>query len=200
MNRKNRPARLKCKGCRYCPCARTAVDPITGKMTTPYRDRRYLAWRDIKMACYNVNFQRYKYNGALGVEMYPAWQSCANFILWAELQGWLDPTKRFAVTRHDTYADYTPMNCYLVPIKDGCNASSLIATMYRPWPEFGEHTLHEWAYYCDIPYSALRKRLCRGWPLNYALIVDLNQRLPQGRGVLTNLYLAKVDKIRQRGA
>lgn len=167
--------KLKCRGCRYHPCAITDRTP-EGKLVTPYRDRRYIAWRDIRLSCYNINFCRYRANGALGVKMYPAWkESCANFILWAELKGWTDPESRFTVGRHNRQGDYTPSNCFLVESATGRNPQTDLASRFHLWEDMEAHTFLEWCTYLGKPRYLVKNRIGYGWTLKQAFLVEANE-------------------------
>lgn len=165
--------RYKCRGCRYHPCATTTTTP-EGKLITPYRDRRYIAWRDIRNGCYNVNSGRYKGMGGIGAEMYPAWrESCANFILWAELKGWTDPESRFTVGRHNRQGDYTPSNCFILKVVIGRSAD--LARRFHLWDDMEAHTFLEWCTYLGKPRYLVKNRIGYGWTLKQAFLVDTNE-------------------------
>lgn len=76
----------------------------------------YLAYNNIKHACYNPNVgKRYEYNGARGIRLCPRWlgeEGMKNFF--ADMG---EPTNETdSLERRSTKEDFSPSNCYWAPL------------------------------------------------------------------------------------
>lgn len=64
--------------------------------------------------CYNKSAKDYRYYGANGIKVCPAWkQSLASFCVWALLNGY---ENNLTIDRKDSSKNYSPDNCRWVPM------------------------------------------------------------------------------------
>lgn len=86
----------------------------------------YAVWSSMKKRCYNKNCKDFKYYGAKGVEVCPAWLDFINFKTWAEQHGYKEG---LSIDRLEPVLNYTPDNCEWVTISENTRRSNI--TRYR---------------------------------------------------------------------
>lgn len=125
----------------------------------------------IKARCYNphtVNFERY---GGLGITVCDEWldkkQGTLNFCKWAMENGY---SENLTIDRINSNGNYEPSNCRWVDYTQQCRNRKItlkytVNGINKP--------LKEWCDLYNIKYSAVLKRLKRGWDIEKALTVPL---------------------------
>jgi len=122
----------------------------------------YDIWRSMRQRCSDVGCPRYEQYGARGIRVCERWNDYANFI--ADMGR--RPPEKASIDRIDNSGDYTPENCRWATAKEQANNRSSNKIV-----EFnGERmTVSQWSSKIGIGYSALVKRLSKGWSPQKAL-------------------------------
>lgn len=124
----------------------------------------YAVWLTMKQRCYNPNDKHYKWYGAKGVTVCPAWlDNPVEFVNWCLRNGYKDG---LTLDRIDTEGNYSPDNCRFITMSaQQRNKSSCKYITFN-----GEtHTVQEWAEKLNITPSTLRSRFNKGWSTERAL-------------------------------
>ncbi len=79
------------------------------------RERLYRIWYHMKDRCLRPNIKEYKYYGARGIKINPAWMDYVTFRDWALANGYAD---NLTIERRDVNGDYCPENCCWIPRAD----------------------------------------------------------------------------------
>lgn len=146
-------------GTRSCGCSRNG-NPSHGLSKTP----EYSIWKGMRKRCNNPKEPVYKYYGGKGIRVCKRWDRFENFL---EDMG-LRPSKKHSIDRKDSTKNYCPSNCrWATTVEQRRNRVDSIRLTYR-----GQTlTPIEWAVKLDIPYSALRARVTRGFSITRILQV-----------------------------
>lgn len=120
-------------------------------------------WRSMKDRCYNSKSRAFRIYGAEGKTVCEEWQEFKPFYDWAMSHGYRD---ELTIERIDGTKGYSPENCCWATRQEQANN---IRTNHLLTYNAETHTIAEWARLKNIPYSALRMRLYRGWNIEKAL-------------------------------
>lgn len=119
----------------------------------------YGVWCTMHSRCYNLNSDKYKNYGGVGIKVCAAWHSFIEFYNWAVNSGYREG---LSLGRLHNNEDYTPQNCgwetQKTQQRNRTNNVSITA--------FGETKLRvEWIEdpRCKVSFHTLRRRLSRGW-------------------------------------
>ena len=83
--------------------------------------RLYRVWSNMKTRCTNQKSDKYKWYGARGISLDPAWYKFETFMKWAFSNGYTDDME---LDRIDNNGNYTASNCRWVSHKDQCRNRS----------------------------------------------------------------------------
>lgn len=142
--------------------ARTHGETSDGRWTDLYR-----AWSNIKGRCHSPTHQAYKYYGARGIALWPAWHDYETFRDDVEAEIGRRPSRSYSLDRIDNNKGYEPGNIRW--------ATSLEQNQNQRNSRFHElggeiKTLSEWAVLAKIKYETVRQRVyLYKWPLDEAL-------------------------------
>ena len=126
--------------------------------------RIYRIFHGMKSRCYNPKKKSYFDYGARGIKICDEWlNDVKSFYDWSLLNGYKDD---LTIERIDVNKDYSPENCTWISQKEQAkNTRRNVFYEYK-----GEKKiLKEWAEEYNLPFSCVRKRICRGWTLEKAL-------------------------------
>jgi hypothetical protein len=137
-----------------------AVGTTHGKSKT----RTYKIWKGMKKRCTNENDKSYSDYGGRGVLLCAEWMTFEGFV--ASMG---EAPEGMSIERKDVNGNYVATNCVWATIKDQSRnkRNNVLATID------GEvKTLVEWCEddRCHVSYSAIHKRLKRGWPMADAVM------------------------------
>lgn len=76
--------------------------------------RLYRTWINMRVRCLNVNSQKYKTYGGVGISICKEWDVYTNFKDWAILNGYNDT---LTIDRIDVLGNYEPSNCQFISNK-----------------------------------------------------------------------------------
>lgn len=164
-----RDGKTRSCGCLQKEYARNSGD-VRRKYKNEYQRLRRILFA-IRARCYNqntINFERY---GGLGIEVCKEWmdKNCGalNFCEWAMNNGY---KPHLTIDRIDTNGAYGPSNCRWVDYTQQCRNRKItlkytVNGINKP--------LKEWCELYRIRYSAVMKRLKRGWDIERALTTPL---------------------------
>lgn len=143
---------------------------LKGKKTRLYR-----IWGGMKTRCFNVRDHAYLRYGGRGISICDEWLDYATFHSWALTHGY---SEHLSIDRIDNDGNYEPGNCRWVNRKVQANnrRHPSRSPRNRILVLHGESkTLAEWSRTVGINYSALSRRLKRGWSTEKALTTPLKE-------------------------
>lgn len=132
--------------------------------------RLYNVWASMRERCYCPTLPTYPRYGGRGIKMCDEWyNSYLEFERWALNNGYDENALRGKCTidRIDVNGNYCPENCRWVDQKT--QMSNVTYNHYETMNGV-THTVVEWADIYGIPYQMLEGRLCRGVPIEKAVI------------------------------
>lgn len=132
--------------------------------------RLYNVWASMRERCYCPTLPTYPRYGGRGIKMCDEWyNSYLEFERWALNNGYDENALRGKCTidRIDVNGNYCPENCRWVDQKT--QMSNVTYNHYETMNGV-THTVAEWADIYGIPYQMLEGRLCRGVPIEKAVI------------------------------
>lgn len=130
--------------------------------------RIYYVWCSIIQRCTNMKAQGYKGYGAQGITICDEWKSFANFLRWAEANGYDDS---LSIDRTDNKLGYSPENCKWKTMKQQQNNRTNNRLLTLNGNTF---TVAQWAEQLNINPRTLETRLLRGWSIEKALTVPVD--------------------------
>lgn len=132
--------------------------------------RLYNVWASMRERCYCPTLSTYPRYGGRGIKMCDEWyNSYLEFEQWALNNGYDENAQRGKCTidRIDVNGNYCPENCRWIDQKT--QMSNVTYNHYETMNGV-THTVAEWADIYGIPYQKLEGRLCRGMPIERAVI------------------------------
>lgn len=91
-----------------CGCLNKEILSLKGTSHGGSKSRLYSIWHNIKQRCGNSNHSGYSFYGALGITVYPDWNSFEPFQTWALESGY---SENLTIDRKDGTKGYSPDNC-----------------------------------------------------------------------------------------
>lgn len=127
----------------------------------------YRAWLCMRVRCLNKNRNGYQNYGGRGITFCKRWDVFENFL--ADMG---ERPAGLSLDRIDNDGNYEPGNCRWATHSQQMNNTRLT----RRVTYLGEtHSVHEWARITGISRDALHLRIDRGWPLDQALTMPVDQ-------------------------
>ena len=132
--------------------------------------RLYNVWSNMRERCYCPTLPTYPRYGGRGIKMCDEWHnSYLVFEQWALNNGYNEnaPRGECTIDRIDVDGNYCPENCRWVNQK--AQMSNVSYNHYETLNGI-THTVAEWADIYGLPYQMLEGRLCRGIPIERAIL------------------------------
>ena len=162
-----RHGQTKSCGCYFIKCVSKNNHKKT--ITNKHHHALYSKWLGMKKRCYNPENPSYKYYGGKGLTVSDDWLSFENFYF-----DMVDLYKEgLTIERIDNTIGYCKDNCKWIPMEEQPrNTSQNVIVEFD-----GEsYILSDLSRKYNIPYSALRTRLLRGWRVEDAIFTTVSQR------------------------
>lgn len=135
------------------------------------RTRLYKIWANMLSRCKNPNERCYKHYGGRGVVVCDEWNDSAQFVKWAQENGYND---NLTIERIDNNGNYEPSNCtWIRPERQSYNRRNNHHVTINGKTKL----LVEWAQESGVSYSLIIHRIKRGWPPNLWLSTPDPHRL-----------------------
>jgi hypothetical protein len=157
-----------------CGCLR-ASHPKHGESRTGKKSNEYTIWQNIKKRCFNPNARNYRFYGARGITMHPAWVH--DFPAFLEHVG-RRPSKSHSIDRIDYNGNYEPGNIRWATDsvqKRNTRGNRVVCA-------FGQsRCVAEWADDTGINYRTILSRLAHGMDPEAALSAPVRPTAPHNR-------------------
>lgn len=159
-------------GTQSCGCLRDSILSQRNK-TSPSKKlhpETYKVWKLMRRRCNSPSSTGYKYYGAKGVKVDPAWDSFENFLKY------MGPRPEGGtIDRINPFGNYEPGNCKWSTMKEQ-NRNKKVKVLF----EYNGKSkmLSEWAENFNLSYNALYFRIKRGLSMHEALTSPLRRTLP----------------------
>lgn len=135
------------------------------------RTRLYRIWYNMNRRCSDPTVDNYPRYGGRGITVCAEWQDFIPFRDWAFLTGYSD---ELTIDRIDSDGNYEPSNCrWSTTFEQSLNKRNTIVLEYKGQRK----TLIDWATELSLDHTLIRGRLRRGWSVEDALSIPLNENL-----------------------
>lgn len=134
------------------------------------KSKLYKVFDAIKQRCYNKHNKQYKHYGGRGIAVCDEWKNdFMTFYDWAVSNGYKEG---LTIDRIDVNGNYEPSNCRLATQKQQQRnkRNNIIIVVNGK-----KHCLMEWCELLNLSYTAVRKRIGRGWAIEKALELEVKQ-------------------------
>lgn len=166
------PQNLKRGLVKSCGCARKGHTPTHNMSNT----RMYRIYRGIIRRCYNKHEPAYPRYGGRGILMCDEWKAdFLAFYNWSISHGY---NETLTIDRIDSNKGYSPDNCRWVDMKaQSNNRRNCIMFTYNNKTQ----TVKQWCEELGLKYGTVHSRICRGWPVDEALLYMTDARINKRR-------------------
>lgn len=172
--------RLKSGHTKSCGCIKKEKASLRGTKKRIYKkefDRLRKIFKGMKNRCYNPNTNNYNRYGAKGIIICNEWlNKPLNFCEWAIANGYKN---NLTIDRINPNGNYEPSNCRWVNYTEQCRNRKI--TLKFTINNITK-SLAEWCDIYKIKYSAVFRRLKRGWNIEKSLTQPLRIINYQNRG------------------
>lgn len=154
-----------------CGCTRWARRKLHSKAKGFCNTKLYGVWNAMISRCENPNCRGYHNYGGRGISVCDEWKNdFLAFKNWAEKNGYCDG---LTLERINNNGNYEPNNCSWKTKKEQNNNRRTNRLL-----TFNDitHTIMQWSEICGVSFSAIVKRLDRGWSIEDILTRDTNDQ------------------------
>ncbi len=146
-----------------CGCFKKELPSLMFKTHGMGDSPEYGAWRNMKERCLNDKTRVFKWYGARGITVCPAWIDSFEVFL-ADMG--MRPSAKHSIDRIDNNKGYSPENCRWVTRREqSVNRTTTIIIPFNG----EERCISDWEFHLGVKKGAIGRRLSRKWSIERAL-------------------------------
>lgn len=144
--------------------------------------RLYDVYCNMMYRCYHTNNKDYRHYGGRGIAVCQEWRDSFDaFVDWALASGYDDTLtgRENSLDRIDVNGPYSPDNCRWISMADQTRNRRPMPCKHMLTLDGQAHSIKEWSAITGLDSQCIYCRIKNGWPVDLALTLPKNSRLPK---------------------